>query len=133
MKHRSRSRSRSPRLIPPLKKGELRLFGYSIKLPADERRIALQRAVHAYPVVSVMRKLNALYVLQKNMYPENALKFKADEKWLKSNFYVAKSPSPPVGGRKVRRSLKKPKKSMSRKLKRTRKSRSPLRFKTIMM
>jgi len=92
----------------------------------------LQRAVHKYPVVSVMRKLNALYVLQKNMYPQNALKFKADEKWLKTNFYVAKSPSPALL-RKGRRSLKKSKKQMSRKLKRTRKSRSPLRFKTNMM
>ncbi len=127
-----KQRSRSLRLIPPLQKGELRQFGYSIKLPPDERRIALQRAVHKYPVVSVMRKLNALYVLQKNMYPQNALKFKADEKWLKTNFYVAKSPSPALL-RKGRRSLKKSKKQMSRKLKRTRKSRSPLRFKTNMM
>lgn len=99
---RSRSRSRKFRPIPPLRRGELRKFGYSIKLPQDERRVALQRAVNAYPVVSVMRKLNALYVLQKNRYPQNANKFKADEKWLKSNFYEpASSPAPAMKLKRV--------------------------------
>ena len=86
MKSRSRSSSRK-RSIPPLRSGELKQFGYSINLPQDERRVALKRAVKAYPVVSIMRKLNALYVFQKNRYPVNANKFKSDEKWLKSSFY----------------------------------------------
>ena len=87
---RSSVKSGSPkRSIPPLRKGELKKYGYSISLPSDERRIALANAIKEYPVLSVMRKLNALYVLQRNNYPQNAIKFKSDERWLKLHHLYA--------------------------------------------
>lgn len=96
-------RSQSQQLV-----GELKQFGYNLELAQDERRVALQRAIKVYPVLSVMRKLNALYVLQKNKYPRNAAKFKADEKWLKSIFFVLKSKSRRQKSAKIRACLSSP-------------------------
>ena len=52
-----------------MRKGELTKYGYHAKNSARGRRSALGKALKRYPAMSVMRKLNALYVLSKNKAP----------------------------------------------------------------
>lgn len=66
-----------------MRKGELTKYGYHAKNSARGRRSALGKALKRYPAMSVMRKLNALYVLSKNKAPSRARAFKADSNWVR--------------------------------------------------
>ena len=86
LKSRSPQRkSRSPVRIP-LKKGELRKYGYSSKSPKSERQRSLERATEEYGPLSVFRKLNALATMNKNRNPELAAKFIQDRNWVKRTY-----------------------------------------------
>jgi len=67
-----------------LEKGTLSKFGYSMKKPEVSRHNSLKKAIKSVNPLSIYRRLNALYVLNKNKHPENAKIFKDDAEWLKS-------------------------------------------------
>ena len=66
-----------------LEKGTLSKFGYSMKNSQQTRHKSLKKAIKSVKPLSVYRRLNALYVLNKNKHPENAKIFKDDAEWLK--------------------------------------------------
>lgn len=70
--------------IGPLKKGDLSQYGYASDKKVEERHKALKKASKKYGSTSVFRKLNALYVYNKNKSPERANTFKADRDFVKA-------------------------------------------------
>ena len=72
----------SRKLIPKLRKGTLGQFGYTGKEPSiSKRRRCLSKAGKSLGFLVVIRKLNAVYVLNKNTNPTIAKRFKADRNW----------------------------------------------------
>ena len=65
-----------------LSKGTLTQYGYHTDLSEKDRRVALRRALAHIKPLSVYRKLNALYVLNKNR-PLGSL-YKGDAEWVKT-------------------------------------------------
>jgi Family of unknown function (DUF5771) len=76
--------------IGPLRKGELRKFGYSYKLPEEQRHTALKRAIHSFGPLSTYRKLNAVSKYTVRSQPKASITFAADRNWIK-NTYADKS------------------------------------------
>ena len=74
------------KVIPPLKKGFLGQFGYKSDLSKAQRYAALKRAMERHDPLSISRKLNAVYVLNKNTNPGKALIFHADQQWVSRNY-----------------------------------------------
>lgn len=72
--------------IGPLKKGELSRFGYSSAKPAGQRDKSLDKAVSEYGSTSVFRKLNALYVYNRNRSPKMSTLFKKDRDYVKKTY-----------------------------------------------
>ncbi len=72
------------RVIPKLKEGTLRSQGYHTAESATLRREALRRAIRVYGYRTVMGKVNAVFVLNRNK-PVGKI-FAADKKWLKASF-----------------------------------------------
>ena len=68
-----------------LEKGTLSKFGYSMKNTQESRHKSLKKAIKHIKPLSIYRRLIALYVLNKNKYPENAKIFKNDAEWIKIN------------------------------------------------
>ena len=66
-----------------LEKGTLSKFGYSMKKSKVSRHKSLKKAIQQVKPLSIYRRLNALYVLNKNKHPENAKIFKDDAEWVK--------------------------------------------------
>ena len=79
---KSSSPKRSPVRIKAQKGG---LHGYSLKLKLRERRNILDRLVKIYGHSNIIKKLNLLYVYNKNNHPENALKFRRDMTYIQRN------------------------------------------------
>ena len=75
-------RKKSPVRIKAQKGG---LRGYSLKLKMKDRRSILDRLVKVYGYSNIIKKLNLLYVYNKNNHPENALKFKRDMLYIQRN------------------------------------------------
>lgn len=77
------------RVIPKLAKGTLGQFGYhGIKnLSVDQRRTALKKAIRAKGATYVLRKVNAIYILQRNQNPKVASKLNADKKWIQKTYF----------------------------------------------
>jgi len=74
--------------IGPLRKGEMSRFGY-VKidtLSISRRRIALKAAVKELGSLSVWKKLNVLYVFNKNTNKALAKKFNADKDWVRATY-----------------------------------------------
>jgi hypothetical protein len=69
-----------------LEKGTLSKFGYSMKKSQQSRHKSLKKAIKSVKPLSIYRRLNALYVLNKNKHPDNAKVFKDDAEWLKTKF-----------------------------------------------
>lgn len=72
------------RVIPKLKEGTLRSQGYDTKESASDRHAALRRAVRKYGYRTVMGKVNAVYVLNRNK-PVGRV-FESDKNWLKKTY-----------------------------------------------
>lgn len=68
--------------IPIEHTGALTRLGYSSRLPPRARHQALLRAVESYGLNDVIRKLNAIAVL--NMHRPVGEIFRADQRWLSS-------------------------------------------------
>jgi len=79
--------------IGPLKKGELRAFGYSADASEESRHKALRAASKKYSSLSVLRKLNALAVYNKRTQPEHATVYKADQQYVSEIHKKEKSKS----------------------------------------
>lgn len=72
--------------IGPLRKGELVRFGYKSSNQSDDRHNALKKAVNELGSLSVWRKLNAIYVYNKNTNPTLAAKYNADRNWVRATY-----------------------------------------------
>lgn len=82
-KSRAYTQKSKTRKLFVLKKGELTKHGYHADLSENKRHEALKKARSEYTPLSLFRKLNAVYVLNKNRDKKRAAIFKADAKWVK--------------------------------------------------
>jgi hypothetical protein len=71
--------------IGPLKKNELGRYGYSSFETEKKRDESLRKASRAYGSLSVFRKLNALYVYNKNTNPRASRVFLKDRDYVRKN------------------------------------------------
>lgn len=78
------NKSKSKVRLGPLMSGSLSQYGYEdIKhLSKEERHSALKKAMKEFGPISVSRKLNVLYILQRNRDPILSNKFKSDRDWV---------------------------------------------------
>jgi hypothetical protein len=67
-----------------LQKGSLGKYGYHTKESKEKRHAALKKAIIHIKPLSVYRKLNVLYILNKNRNPKLSKLFKEDAEWLKN-------------------------------------------------
>ena len=76
--------------IGPLRKGDLKQFGYDdvINMSEGRRHLALAAAVRAYGALTVWRKLNAVFIYTKNTSPASSRVFKADRDWIKATYGI---------------------------------------------
>lgn len=72
--------------IGPLRKGELKKYGYSYTGSTQERHAALMRAVQEYKPLGVYRKLDAVAKLMLRQRPEAAQIFKEDRNWIRGAY-----------------------------------------------
>jgi hypothetical protein len=79
-------RSKTSRLIGPLREGELAKYGYSFRRPDTERQIALVKAIHEYSPLSVYRKLDSIVKLTTTVLVKASAVFRKDRDWVRSNF-----------------------------------------------
>jgi hypothetical protein len=61
-------------------------FGYGVDQSMSARQKAVKKAVKKYGALSVFRKLNALYILNKNRQPVNAKVFLVDREFVNKQF-----------------------------------------------
>jgi hypothetical protein len=80
----SKKRGMKGRQLFVLEKGTLTKFGYHTHNSEKERHEALKKAVKKVRPLSVYRKLNALYVLNKNKNPTIAKMYRKDADWVKT-------------------------------------------------
>jgi hypothetical protein len=81
---------RSGKRFAPLHEGELSRYGYNAHKSADERHLALLKAINVYGALSVFRKLDAVAKLTLRTAPEAHKVFKADREWVQANFPLKK-------------------------------------------
>ena len=72
--------------IAPLREGELRKHGYIYRLPSDQRRVALKKAINEYGALGVYRKLNAVAKLAVRTAPDASKAFAEDRNWIQSKY-----------------------------------------------
>jgi hypothetical protein len=72
--------------IGPLKKGQLKKFGYVYKLPEQYRRQALKRAISALGPLNVYHKLDAISKLTVTISPKASAIFTKDKNWVRSAY-----------------------------------------------
>lgn len=65
-----------------LKKGELGKYGYKLSKSRNERQEALKKAMKKFNTNTMIRKLNALSILQKNVNPKYSRKAKSDMRFI---------------------------------------------------
>ena len=75
--------------IGPLRKGELKKYGYSYKLPEDQRRAALQRAIAKMGALDIYRKLDAVAKLSQRSAPIVSAAFASDRNWIRATYASA--------------------------------------------
>ena len=74
--------------IGPLRKGEMKKYGYGYKLPERERRIALKKAIHDKGALNIYRKLDAIDKLSERTNPRASGIFRKDKNWIRSVYSV---------------------------------------------
>lgn len=74
---------KGPNLIENLKTGTLSKFGYSSKLNKEQRHSKLKKALQVLGYQTIVKKLNAISILNKNTNPKASSKFRRDIKFLK--------------------------------------------------
>lgn len=79
----TKTAAKTPRVRIKLKSiGSLTKFGYAANEAAATRRAALLKAAKANGFSEVVRRLNVLYVWNKNRHPALAAKYRQDMHWL---------------------------------------------------
>jgi len=82
-----KKKSSSPRKkIVRIKVQKGGLAGYSLKLSLVNRRKALHKLVSQYGWGNIVKKLNVLYIYNKNNHPVTALKFRRDMKYVQKMY-----------------------------------------------
>jgi hypothetical protein len=71
-------------IFGPLKKGDLIRFGYSTKKSVRSRHISVGKAARAYGKGTIIKKLNAVAILNKNRNPVVSKIFREDMKYVQS-------------------------------------------------
>jgi hypothetical protein len=76
--------------IGPIRQGDLTVFGYSdvVNLSKGEREAALRKAVAAHNSLSIWKKLNVLFIFNKNKSPELSDLFREDRDWIQETFGI---------------------------------------------
>lgn len=72
--------------IGPLRKGELKRFGYMYKLPDAQRQQALKSAINKLGALDVYRKLDAVAKLSSSSAPAASTIFAKDRDWIRKSF-----------------------------------------------
>lgn len=93
-----------------LKKGSLP--GYSLKLKRNERRLVLLKIAKKDTPQKVIKRLNVLFIFNKNKHPITANKFKRDMKFIQKTFSTKKLSKK----RSIKKLSKKPKKRSTKQL-----------------
>ncbi len=91
------------RVLPKLKSGEFRAYGYSTKLSSKKRLIILKKIVKDYSYSTVIKRLVVLRNYEKNepkLYKKFDTDVKALQKWKKSLRNGKKKVSKRKGGQK---------------------------------
>ena len=73
-------------LIGPLKKNQLRKYGYSTSISTRKRHQALTKAIKDNPALRIFRRLNAVRILSKRTNPKVSQVFLQDMKWVRKTF-----------------------------------------------
>ena len=107
---------KTKRVLPTLKKGTLKQYGYSTKDSDEKRHIALKKAVKAYGYSGVVKKLNAVKLLTKNTFPSTSRIYSKDLKYVQKDLGKFSKTL-------IRKSRKSTKKSRRKSRKSTKKSR----------
>lgn len=81
---------KSKNVIGPLKKDELKKFGYSTSKSAAGRHRALNKSVKKYGALKTFRKLNAVATLNKNRAPSVSKVFLRDREWVNKKYIKPK-------------------------------------------
>ena len=88
----SKQRGTKGKQLFVLEKGTLTTYGYHANLTEEERHTALHKALANIKPLSLYRKLNALYVLNKNKSPIIASTYRADAAWVQTTpAYIGRS------------------------------------------
>lgn len=74
--------------IGPLRKGELKRFGYAYKLPEQVRHESIRKAMMELGALNVYRKLDAVAKLSLTQNPDAAKVFAADRDWIRNNYVL---------------------------------------------
>ena len=74
--------------IGPLRKNELRKYGYSYKDSEEKRHTALRRAIGVYGALGVFRKLDAVAKLSVSSAPQASSVFRRDGDWIEDKYGI---------------------------------------------
>lgn len=69
-----------------LRRGMLGKYGYNTKISDRARRTALRKAVSGEEYATIVRRLNALSILQKNTNPRVYKILRSDMEWMKNTY-----------------------------------------------
>lgn len=70
----------------PIRKGELKKYGYTFVEPTHVRHEALNKAVKEFGALGVYHKLDAIAKLSKRTVPKASKVFREDRQWLTDNY-----------------------------------------------
>lgn len=85
-KSKRRSRRKKPVRIKLTKEGSLGRFGYRMYDSAKKRHQALAKAVEYHGYLPVFRRVNVLYVFNKNKRVDLAMIAEKDKRWLRKTY-----------------------------------------------
>jgi len=69
-------------ILPKLREGSLKKYGYAVHEPKSDREEALKKAYKAYGLSETVKKLNAVRVLSRNIAPKNSAIYAEDIKFV---------------------------------------------------
>ena len=72
--------------IGPLRKGTLTQFGYSLYGAPSQRHAALDAAVNFFGYATIIKKLNAIRVLNKNKHPDSSAVYTSDMHYVQRRY-----------------------------------------------
>jgi len=70
----------------PIRKGELKKYGYIYNESIEKRRDAIREAIKEFGTLGVYHKLDAIAKLSRRTVPEAAEVFRTDREWLKAHY-----------------------------------------------